>query len=175
MQHTHRHPRRLWSILLTFVALLAAASLAQAQVVYTYDAVPGTPAIPDNSTTCSKVTINVPESFNVGNAQVSVGVDVTHTWRGDLYINVDPPEATENDKTVLARTTGDANDNFRIMVSTNNDTTSASNDDNNDSSAQVVRYRRLVRYTDTDGGIGPFNDTDITHPVNGPIPPSVSV
>ena len=40
MQHTHRHPRRLWSILLTFVALLGAGGMAQAQVVYTYDAAP---------------------------------------------------------------------------------------------------------------------------------------
>lgn len=149
------------------LALLALAlpMAATAQVVYTYDAVPGTPAINDNA--CTSVTINVPDSFNVGNDQVAIGVDVTHTYRGDLSLWVDPPEAGEANKIFLDRTAADGNDNFRILVSTNNDTTSASNDADADTAAQTIRYRRLVRYTNTGGQRGPFDDVATTHPVNG--------
>lgn len=147
------------------LALLALAlpMAATAQVVYTYDAVPGTPAINDNA--CTSVTINVPDSFNVGNARVAIGVDVTHTYRGDLRIEVDPPEAGEANRTVLAAS-GGGSDNLRIMVSTNDDTT-ATDDGDNDAAAQTIRYRRLVRYTDTGGQRGPFNDNNTNHPVNG--------
>lgn len=138
---------------------------AFAQVIYTYDAVPTSTTINDNA--CTSVTINVPDTFNVGNAHVAIGVDVTHTYRGDLRLEVDPPEAGEANKIFLDRITGDVNDNFRIMVSTNDDTTASSNDGSNDLAGQPVRYRRLVGYTSTGGGVGPFNDTNTNHPVNG--------
>jgi len=143
--------------------LLPMASMAQ--VIYTYDAVPTSTTINDNA--CTSVTINVPDTFNVGNAHVAIGVDVTHTYRGDLRLEVDPPEAGEANKIFLDRITGDAKDNFRIMVSTNDDTTASSNDGSNDLAGQPVRYRRLVQYTNTGGGVGPFNDTNTNHPVNG--------
>ncbi|MBL0039912.1 MAG: hypothetical protein IPP28_02445 [Xanthomonadales bacterium] len=101
-----------------------------AQVIHTYDAVPTSTTINDNA--CTSVTINVPDTFNVGNAHVAIGVDVTHTYRGDLRLEVDPPEAGEANKIFLDRITGDANENFRIMVSTNDDTTASSNDGSND-------------------------------------------
>jgi subtilisin-like proprotein convertase family protein len=83
--------------------LLPMASMAQ--VIYTYDAVPTSTTINDNA--CTSVTINVPDTFNVGNAHVAIGVDVTHTYRGDLRLEVDPPSPGEGNKIFLDRITGD--------------------------------------------------------------------
>jgi subtilisin-like proprotein convertase family protein len=153
-----RFKRPTAALLPIFLLALLAPSLGLAQVVYTYDAVPSPGAITDNA--CTAVTINVPDSFNVGNAQVGVGVDVTHTWRGDLSIQVDPPEAGEGNRTVLGASGGDR-DNLRIMLSTNSDTT-ATDDGDNDAAGQTVRYRRLMQYT-----TNPFDDNNTNHPVNG--------
>jgi subtilisin-like proprotein convertase family protein len=51
----------------------------------TYDLRPAL-AIPDNNTTGIRSTINVPDSFNA--ARVSVTVDITHTYRGDLLVTL---------------------------------------------------------------------------------------
>lgn len=142
--------------------LLPMASMAQ--VLYTYDAVPGTTSIPDNSATCRAVTISVPETFTVGNDHVALGIDVAHTRRSDIYVQIDPPEAGENNRTVMAMTgeDGSGDNNFRIMLSTNNDSSTAADDGNNDVAGETVRYRRLVQFTSN-----PFDDSNTNHSVNG--------
>jgi len=45
-----------------------------------------TPAIPDNSPTGASVSINVPDTFNFKSLNVSV--DIEHTWRGDLKVEL---------------------------------------------------------------------------------------
>ncbi|MBK7044912.1 MAG: hypothetical protein IPH50_15300 [Rhodanobacteraceae bacterium] len=125
MQHTHRHPRRLWSILLTFVALLGAGGMAQAQVVYTYDAAPvisipedGGQAncrAPSGLTRSVDIPFTVTDTFTVGD--VALGVDISHNRRGQIQIQIDPPGATGF--TTVLPTSTDTDDNYRIMLSGN--------------------------------------------------------
>ena len=145
--------------------LLAGPGLCAAQVIYTYDAVPNPTSIPNNA--CRSVTVNVPDSFSVGNDQVALGIDVTHARRSDLSVEIDPPEAGEGNRQVMARysttvSTSDDPDNFRIMLSTNGDTGHPVDDGDNDAAGQAVRYRRLVQFTQN-----PFDDNNSNHPANG--------
>lgn len=163
MQHTHRHPRRLWSILLTFVALLGAGGMAQAQVVYTYDAAPvisipedGGQAncrAPSGLTRSVDIPFTVTDTFTVGD--VALGVDISHNRRGQIQIQIDPPGATGF--TTVLPTSTDTDDNYRIMLSSN--TEGLADDGDDDVAGAAVRYRRLVTRSGTGLTGGAANGT----------------
>lgn len=117
------------------------APLASAQVMYTYNNTTAA-GIPENNTACATSitrTFNVTETFTVVN--VAVGIDVTHADRGQIQVRLTPPGSGE--VTILNSAT-DANDNYRIMLSSNAE--GAANDTDNDTAAATVRYRRLVPF-----------------------------
>lgn len=62
--------------------------------------------IPDNVADGIESVITVPQSGNVFGADV--GVNITHTWRGDLLVKLRSPEGTEH--TLHNRTGGSADD-----------------------------------------------------------------
>jgi subtilisin-like proprotein convertase family protein len=73
--------------------------------VKTYSAAPALP-IPDNNVTGVTSTISVPASLGV--SSVSVGVNVTHTYQGDLVITLIGPDGTA---AILHNRTGAGTDN----------------------------------------------------------------
>jgi subtilisin-like proprotein convertase family protein len=63
-------------------------------------------AIPDNNATGVTSTLNVPDSLTVGS--ISVGVNITHTYKGDLVVTLIGPD---NTSAILHNRTGGATDN----------------------------------------------------------------
>ncbi|MBX7222471.1 MAG: proprotein convertase P-domain-containing protein [Blastocatellia bacterium] len=51
-------------------------------------------AIPDNNTTGITSTINVPTGDNLTISSLSVSVNITHTWRGDVKVDLVGPDNT---------------------------------------------------------------------------------
>jgi Peptidase family C25/GEVED domain len=139
---------------LAFLALtlLAGVTNVSAQVVYTYDNTT-TGNIPESAAcpTPLERTFVVTDAFTVGN--IALGVDITHADRGQVRIQVVAPDNTVF--TATPGTGGDANDNYRMMLSTN--TEGALNDGDTDPVANSA-YRRLVAvagmnfYTGTSAG-----------------------
>lgn len=138
------YAREIWCWLAVALMGLTAPS-AYAQVVYTYDN--STPlAIPDNGCPgLQERTFVVSDAFPVGGAgTIAVGVDITHTYRGDLNLVLVAPNG--NSVTLAAVDGNDGNDNYRVMFSSNSDAGNALNDGDVDPvvAAGAVRYRRLV-------------------------------
>jgi subtilisin-like proprotein convertase family protein len=73
--------------------------------VKTYSIAPNT-AIPDNNATGITSTINVPDSSTV--ASVSVGVNITHSYKGDLVVTLIGPD---NTSAILHNRSGGSADN----------------------------------------------------------------
>lgn len=133
----------------TAAALLALAGMGQAQVIYTYEDVPGTPITTGNNN-CPNGgitrTFTVNESFNVGAAgTVALGIIVLHSNRDHVQIRLTAPN---NNTVVLADGSGsDANDNYNVTFGDPHDTTALLNDGDNDPASVAsgtVFYRRLV-------------------------------
>ncbi len=135
------------------LALVAAANVS-AQVVYTYDNTT-TGNIPEivGCPTASSLerTFVVTDAFAVGN--IALGVDLTHTDRGQVRVQIVAPDNTIF--TATPGTGGDANDDYRIMLSSNGE--GVLNDGDADPTANSA-YRRLVSvaginfYTGTSAG-----------------------
>ena len=136
-------------------ALLVVAALpAAAQVIHTYDDVPGAAiAIADND--CANPLVRsfvVGDSYPVGN--VALGLEVTHPYRSDVVVTLTAPDSSV--VTLINGVTGDGQDHYRVMLSTNSE--GAINDGDIDPAANV-NYRRLVSvpalagfYTGTSAG-----------------------
>lgn len=112
---------------------------AQAQVIHTYDDVPGAAiAIPDNA--CANPLVRsfvVGDSYPVGN--VALGLEVTHPWRSDVVVTLTAPDSSV--VTLIDGVASDGQDHYRVMLSTNGE--GALNDGDIDPAANV-HYRRLV-------------------------------
>lgn len=76
-----------------------------ANPVKTYSIAPGA-AIPDNNATGVTSTISVPDSLTVGS--ISVGVNITHPYKGDLVVTLIGPD---NTSAILHNRTGSSADN----------------------------------------------------------------
>jgi subtilisin-like proprotein convertase family protein len=121
-------------------ALLAVAALpSAAQVIHTYDDVPGAAiAIADND--CANPLVRsfvVGDSYPVGN--VALGLEVTHPWRSDVVVTLTAPDSSV--VTLIDGVANDGQDNYRVMLSTNAE--GAINDGDIDPAANA-NYRRLV-------------------------------
>ncbi len=116
---------RLSSVYRAFVMLMAlvmvgAASgrafsvqAAEATVTHTYASVKPGPAIPDHGCTDNaSVTsaITVPDSFLLG--AVRVGINLTHSWRGDVFVRLTSPDGAS----INILNVGDANANFNVLI-----------------------------------------------------------
>jgi subtilisin-like proprotein convertase family protein len=107
-----REPKRSWRI---FPALCAAGVLwgagGQALAVpYPYENTTAL-AIPDNNTTGISQTINVTDNFTVND--LNVGLNITHTYRGDLRIQLTSPAGTT---VTLIAAGGNANANYDLQL-----------------------------------------------------------
>ena len=79
-----------------------------------YEATPAV-AIPDNQCPTFRLsTINVTEDLEV--ARVSVGISVTHTWRGDLSARLISPAGTTVDLFGNAGGSGNSTDNLDVLL-----------------------------------------------------------
>ncbi|MCB1626460.1 MAG: proprotein convertase P-domain-containing protein, partial [Xanthomonadales bacterium] len=151
--------RRYLASTLMLVAALA-CSPSYAQVLYTYDNNTSL-AIPDNGCpTRVERTFVVSETFNVGgNGTIAVGIDLVHTYRGDLLIELQAPNGNIAS---LAGSSNDGNDNYRVMFSSNLDEGNPLNDLDVDPAAAGgnVLHRRLVGVSSLDSFYsGPANGT----------------
>ncbi|MCB1608427.1 MAG: proprotein convertase P-domain-containing protein, partial [Xanthomonadales bacterium] len=146
--------------LLVFSGALISLSV-QSQVIYTYEN-SNALAIPDNGCpTFVERTFVVAETFQVGgNGTIAVGIDLTHTYRGDLNIQLVAPN---NNVAVLATSNGnEGNDHYRVMFSSNADGGNPLNDGDVDPLAAGGNspYRRLVGVAALDSFYtGPANGT----------------
>lgn len=142
------------------ILALTAGSLAHAQVIYTYDNTTSL-SIPDNGCPATvERTFSVAETFTVGGSgTIAVGVDITHTFRGDLILQLIAPNGAA--AALAASNGGDGDDNYRVMFSSNADTGNALDDNDADPvvAGGIIRYRRLVT-------AAPL-DTFFTGPANG--------
>ncbi len=121
----------------TSVSALLAPTLS-AQVVYSYDNNTSL-AIPDNSACSSAIehAFVVTDTFTVGD--IAIGVDIDHTWRGDLDFVLFAPNGSS--VTLPGRNTGDSRDNYRVMFSTNSE---GVRDDGDTDPVANAPWRRLV-------------------------------
>jgi subtilisin-like proprotein convertase family protein len=127
----------LWAIGALFAAILPTTVLAQ--VVYTYDDTPGSPiALADNACgTPIERTFVVADSFTVNN--IALGVRFTHPYRGDLRVVLVAPD---NTTFTAINSVGDSDDNYNVMLSTNDE--GFLDDGDIDPAAASVSFRRLV-------------------------------
>lgn len=142
------------------LASLAIASPAFAQVIYTYDNTTAL-AIPDNGCpTFQTRSFTVTETFNVGGSgTIALGVDITHSFRGDLDIRLTAPNGAVVN---LQAVSGDGNDNLRATFTSNADTGNVVNDGDADPvvAGGSMRYRRLITVAALDTFYsGPANGT----------------
>jgi subtilisin-like proprotein convertase family protein len=79
--------------------------------VKTFSAAPAL-AIPDNNATGVTSTLNVGDSLTV--SSISVGVNITHTYKGDLVVTLIGPD---NTSAILHNQTGGATDNVQTTFS----------------------------------------------------------
>ena len=109
-----------------------------AQVVYSYDN-NSVLAIADNTgcASFSEHSYLVADSFTVGD--IAVGVDIDHTWRGDLRLILVAPDGSSI--TLPNETANDNGDNYRVMFSSNAE--GIRNDGDVDPPANAP-FRRLV-------------------------------
>ena len=73
------------------VALLGTAAVASSAAAQTYTYAGPSVAIPDNNTTGTSVTLNVPSDGNDTITDVNVGLLIQHTWQGDLVVSLTSP------------------------------------------------------------------------------------
>ena len=142
--------RRAWAAAL--ILLLLAPKLP-AQVIYSYDAINPLP-IADN-TGCASFTehsYQVSDNFTVGD--IALGVDITHTWRGDLRLILVAPDGSS--VTLPNEQLGDGNDDYRVMFSANNE--GARNDGDLDPVSNAP-FRRLVNANNINFYTGPAAGT----------------
>jgi len=107
-----------------FLAVALLGAVPTAAHVYQWDVVSGA-AIPEqtNDTQCNagidalNISFSVSESFTT--TGIAVGLDIAHTYRGDLRAILVAPDGTQY---VLFEDTNDDNDNYDILVSSNSDT-----------------------------------------------------
>jgi subtilisin-like proprotein convertase family protein len=144
-----REPKRSWRV---FPALCAAGVLwgagGQALAVpYPYENTTAL-AIPDNNTTGISQTINVTDNFTVND--LNVGLNITHTYRGDLRIQLTSPAGTT---VTLIAAGGNANANYDLQLD------SASTLPFNDGNADTVAAPNyeLDRVAKPSGSLSSFN------------------
>jgi len=136
------------------LAILMGSTITQAQVIYTYNNTT-TGAIPENVTVCNSSisrTFVVADTFTVAN--VAIGVDIAHEDRGQIQLRLAPPGGAE---VIVLATSGDTNNNYRIMLSTNAE--GAANDGDADTAGATIRYRRLVPMANAVNFTGAANGT----------------
>jgi hypothetical protein len=114
------------------------AGSAAAQIVYSYESTT-TGTIPESAAcpTPLERTFVVSDSFTV--AAISLGIDLTHTDRGQVRIQIVAPNLAVF--TATPGSGGDANDDYRMTLSSNGE--GVLNDGDVDPAANS-RYRRLV-------------------------------
>ncbi|WP_170113430.1 C25 family cysteine peptidase [Ahniella affigens] len=149
---------RTWLGRMAGLCALFLAPLASAQVIYTYNNTT-TGTIPETTTTCATVntlvrTFTVTETFTVAN--VALGLDITHDTRGQLRVYVTPPGSGE---VTMLNNGGDTNNNYNIMLSTNNEADNTSDDGDADTNGTFALYRRLVTNTNAVNYTGAANGT----------------
>ncbi len=89
----------------TTTAGLTINPVAGSNPVKTYSVSPAL-AIPDNNVTGVTSTMSVPDSLTI--SSVSVSVNITHTWKGDLVVTLIGPDGTSS---ILHNRTGGSTDN----------------------------------------------------------------
>lgn len=120
------------------LCLLMLATPLSAQVVYSYDN-NTVLAIPDNAACAAfaEHSFVVGDSFTVGD--IAVGVDITHTYRGDLRFLLFAPDGSN--VTFLNQLGSDGSADYRVMFSANDE---GVRDDGDDDSIANAPFRRLV-------------------------------
>lgn len=128
-----RSPTRLW-----LLPMLMLAAPLSAQVVYSYDNNTAL-AIADNSgcASFSEHAYVVADSFTVGD--IAIGVDIDHTWRGDLRLILVAPDGSSI--TLPNENANDSRDNYRVMFSANPE---GVRDDGDADPPANAPFRRLV-------------------------------
>lgn len=141
-----RRVGRTWTFV---VALLGALILAQTAnaVVYTYESTT-TGAIPNVGSDGACLTgglvrtFSVPESFTV--ATIALGINLNHNERGDVRAVLVAPNGTSN--AVFLTQSGDTDNNYDVLISTNSDPTPPPVDDNSTDPTGEPYYARLVNF-----------------------------
>lgn len=73
------------------IIMIAGLALAGSASAQTYSEFYGV-ALPDDDPTGVSVTLNVPDSITI--ADLNVGLGITHTWQGDLIVELTSPSGT---------------------------------------------------------------------------------
>ena len=156
--------RRMVERIFAGLMLVTLSGGLSAQVIYTYEDVPGV-AITTNNNNCpggpntnSIVrTINVPDSFNVGAAgTIALGVVINHANRDHVQIRLQAPNG--NTVVLADGVATDGNDNYNVTFGDPHDTTAPLNDGDNDPAtvaSGTVFYRRLVNFTNLSSTLYP--------------------
>ncbi len=136
-----------WLLLMAMPAALHAISEPVEGLIYTYENTTSG-AVDDVATPCVSPLVrsfSVSDSFTVSG--IAVGLNIDHTYRGDLVVTLIAPDATSLQ--LFAQNGGDGDDNHDIWMSTN--TEGALDDGDVDPTAEPF-YSRLVSIA----GLGGF-------------------
>jgi len=136
-----------WLLLIATLAALQAISEPAEALIYTYENTTSA-AVSDVVTPCASPLVrsfSVSDSFTVSG--IAVGLNIDHTYRGDLIVTLIAPDATSLQ--LFAQNGGDGDNNHDIWMSTN--TEGALDDGDADPTAEPF-YSRLVSIA----GLGGF-------------------
>jgi len=141
-----RPDRRDWLAVVALLLALVVTPAAHA-VVYTYENTTGG-AIPNVGSDAACLTGGLVRTFSVSESltvsSIALGINLSHNERGDVRAVLVAPDGTSN--AVFLTQSGDTDNNYDVLISTNSDPTPPPVDDNSTDPTGEPYFARLINF-----------------------------